>query len=368
VKILTILGTRPEVIRLALVIARLDELCDHVLVHTGQNYEPSLSDVFFSGLGIRAPDHALDCRGVSFGEQIGAMLSAVDRVLKLERPDGVLILGDTNSGLSAILARRRGIPVFHMEAGNRCYDDRVPEEINRRIIDQSSSVLMPYTQRSKENLLREGIASERIFVTGNPIHEVLTHFAGGIDRSDVHKRLGLEPRSYFLVTMHRAETVDDEGRLRGLVDALTAVSDKYGQPVVCSLHPRTRDRMTRLGMEFDDDAAVRYLEPLGLFDFVALEREARCVLTDSGTVQEECAILRVPSVTLRDVTERPETIDVGSNMLVGVRTEAVLRGVEVVLSEPPAWQPPPGYLNTGVATTVVKIVLGGGRGVTAGAV
>lgn len=357
-KILTVLGTRPELIRLALVMARLDELCEHVLVHTGQNYDPGLSDVFFSELGIRAPDHALGCKGASFGEQLGAMLTAVDRVLEQERPDGVLILGDTNSGLSAILARRRGLPVFHMEAGNRCYDDRVPEEINRRIIDQSSTVLMPYTQRSKENLLREGIAGERIFVTGNPIHEVLTHFADGIDGSDVHARLGLEPRSYFLVTMHRAETVDDEARLRGLVDALAAVSARYGQPVVCSLHPRTRDRMTRLGMAFND-AAVRYLEPLGLFDFVALEREALCVLTDSGTVQEECAILRVPSVTLRDVTERPETIDAGSNMLVGVRTEAVLRGVEVVLSEPPAWEPPAGYLAAGVATTVVKIVLGG---------
>jgi UDP-N-acetylglucosamine 2-epimerase (non-hydrolysing) len=358
VKVLTVLGTRPELIRLALVIARLDQLCDHVLVHTGQNFAPELSGVFFTELRIREPNHALECRGASFGEQVGALLTAVDRVLEEERPDAVLILGDTNSGLSAILARRRGIPVFHMEAGNRCYDDRVPEEVNRRIIDHSSTVLMPYTQRSKENLLREGIPGERIFVTGNPIHEVLTHYSDGIAGSHVHARLGLEAQEYFLVTMHRAETVDDEGRLRGLVEALAAVSEKYERPVVCSLHPRTRDRMARLGMHFSD-TGVRYLEPLGLFDFVALEREALCVLTDSGTVQEECAILHVPSVTLRDVTERPETIEAGSNMLAGVRAEAVLRGVEVVLSEPPAWEPPVGYLDTGVTTTVVKIVLGG---------
>jgi UDP-N-acetylglucosamine 2-epimerase (non-hydrolysing) len=360
VKVLTVLGTRPELIRLALVIARLDQLCDHVLVHTGQNFDPGLSEVFFSELGIRPPDHALACRGAAFGEQVGAMFTAVDRVLEAERPDAVLILGDTNSGLSAMLARRRGIPVFHMEAGNRCYDDRVPEEINRRVIDHSSTILMPYTQRSKENLLREGIPGDRIFVTGNPIHEVLTHYSDGITGSDIHARLGLEAEEYFLVSMHRAETVDDESRLRGLVEAVAAVSEQYKQPVVCSLHPRTRDRMARIGMQFSD-TGVRFLEPLGLFDFVALERQARCVLTDSGTVQEECAILHVPSVTLRDVTERPETIEAGSNMLVGVRTEAVLRGVEVVLSALPVWEPPVGYLSAGVATTVVKIVLGGRR-------
>jgi UDP-N-acetylglucosamine 2-epimerase (non-hydrolysing) len=219
---------------------------------------------------------------------------------------------------------------------------------------------MPYTQRSKENLLREGIPGERIFVTGNPIHEVLTHYSDGIAGSDVHARLGLEAKAYFLVTMHRAETVDEEGRLRAVVDALAAVRDRYGQSVVCSLHPRTRDRMARLGVQFADQG-VSYLEPLGLFDFVALEQQARCVLTDSGTVQEECAILHVPSVTLREVTERPETIEAGSNMLVGVQSEAVLRGVDVVLSAPPAWEPPAGYLSDGVASTVVKIVLGGGR-------
>ena len=357
-KVVTVLGTRPEVIRLSRVIEKLDRLCDHRLVHTGQNFDPALSDLFFDELEVRQPDHYLGVRAATFAAQTGQILERCEQVFLTEQPDAVLILGDTNSGLCSIVAKRLGVPVYHMEAGNRCYDDRVPEEINRRIIDHSSTVLMPYTQRSKENLLREGIPGERIFVTGNPIHEVLTYYASGIGGSDVHARLGLEAQEYFLVTMHRAETVDDEGRLRGLVDALAAASEKYRQPVVCSLHPRTRDRMARIGMQFSD-TGVRYLEPLGLFDFVALERQARCVLTDSGTVQEECAILHVPSVTLRDVTERPETIEAGSNMLVGVRSEAVLRGVEVVLSEPPTWDPPVGYLDTGVVTTVVKIVLGG---------
>ena len=245
-----------------------------------------------------------------------------------------------------------------MEAGNRCYDDRVPEEVNRRIIDHCSSVLMPYTQRSKENLLREGVRAERIFVTGNPIFEVLTHYAASIEKSDIHARLGLTPGEYFVVTMHRAETVDVESRLHHLVESLQSISALYGQPVICSLHPRTRDRMERLGMSFSG-SGVRYLEPLRLFDFVALEQKAHCVLTDSGTVQEECSIFGVPSVTLRDVTERPETLEAGSNMLAGVRCADVVRATEVVLSKPPAWEPPVGYRDSDVTTKVAKIVLRG---------
>lgn len=357
-KVLTVLGTRPELIRLSLVIARLDALCDHVLVHTGQNFDPSLSDVFLEELGIRAPDYSFPGAPVSFAEQLSGTMSNVGAALADEKPDAMLVLGDTNSALSVLLAKRAGIPVFHMEAGNRCYDDRVPEEVNRRVIDHCSSVLMPYTQRSKENLLREGVPGERIFVTGNPIFEVLTHHAAQIEKSDVHTRLELTPGAYFLVTMHRAETVDDESRLRDLVESLQSIAALYGEPVVCSLHPRTRDRMERLGMAFSD-GGVRYLESLGLCDFVALEKEARCVLTDSGTVQEECAIFRVPSVTLRDVTERPETLEAGSNMLAGVRCADVVRAAKVVLSAPPVWEPPAGYLDSDVTTKVVKIVLRG---------
>jgi UDP-N-acetylglucosamine 2-epimerase (non-hydrolysing) len=333
-------------------------LCDHVLVHTGQNYEPSLSTVFLEELGIREPDYSFSGAPASFAEQLSGIMVNVGKVLANEKPDAMLVLGDTNSALSALLAMRAGIPVFHMEAGNRCYDDRVPEEVNRRVIDHCSAVLMPYTQRSKENLLREGVPGERIFVTGNPIFEVLTHYAAKIDSSDVHARLQLKPGEYFLVTMHRAETVDVESRLRQLVESLQAISTTYGEPVICSLHPRTRDRMERLGMSFSA-GGVWYLEPLGLFDFVALEQKARCVLTDSGTVQEECAIFRVPSVTLRDVTERPETLEAGSNMLAGVCREDVLRATEVVLSVPPDWEPPVGYRDTDVTTTVMKIVLRG---------
>jgi UDP-N-acetylglucosamine 2-epimerase (non-hydrolysing) len=357
VKVLTVLGTRPEIIRLSRVIEKLDRLCEHKLVHTGQNFDPNLSDIFFQQLRVRPPDYYLGVTGETFGQQIGQMFGAVDKVLNEERPDALLILGDTNSGLCSILARRMGIPVYHMEAGNRCYDDRVPEEVNRRIIDHSSTVLMPYTQRSKENLVREGIEAHRIYVTGNPINEVINHYDADIHASDIHIRLGVEPGRYFLVTMHRAENVDVEHRLRNLAKALSQVQRRYGHPVICSLHPRTRQKMEQYGVGTENDQ-VRFLTPLGLFDFVALERAAFCVLTDSGTVQEECCIFHVPTVTIRDVTERPETIECGSNMLSGCEPDVVLRCVEAVLAQGRVWQPPAEYLETDVSSKVVKIVLG----------
>jgi UDP-N-acetylglucosamine 2-epimerase (non-hydrolysing) len=359
-KVVTVLGTRPELIRLSVVIGRLDELCDHVLVHTGQNFHPRLSSLFLDELRIRTPDYQFSGGASSFAEQLSGIIANVGKVLEEQKPDALLVLGDTNSALSVILAKRAGIPVFHMEAGNRCFDERVPEEVNRRVIDHASTVLLPYTQRSKENLLREGIPSERIIVTGNPICEVLSAYADDIAGSSIHARLGLTAGKDFLLTMHRAETVDVEPRLRSLVESIEAVSEVYNEPVVCSLHPRTRDRMEQLGMSFEEEA-VRYLEPMGFFDFVALEKQSHCVLTDSGTVQEECAIFRVPSVTLRDVTERPETLEAGSNMLSGVRRDDALRAVRVVLSAPPVWDPPDGYLDADVSTKVIKAVLGGGR-------
>lgn len=355
---MTILGTRPEIIRLCLIISRLDELCDQVIVNTGQNYDVNLSDVFFSELGVRAPDHQLGARG-SFGEQIGTILAGAERIMIAEKPDRFLVLGDTNSSLAAIMAKRLGIPVYHMEAGNRCYDDRVPEEVNRRIIDHSSTVLLPYTERSRQNLLREGIAPDRIYVTGNPIHEVLTHFDREIAEREVHDRLGVEPRDYFLATLHRAETVDDDQRLASVVAALQAIHTEYGQVILWSVHPHTRRRLAELGLDPTDLEGVRCLDPLGLFDFVALEKAARCVLTDSGTVQEECSIFGIPSVTIRDVTERPETIEAGSNMLAGVRVDDILRAVAVVLASEPSWTPPAGYLDHDVSVRVVKIVLSG---------
>ncbi len=356
-KLMTVLGTRPEIIRLSRAIPALDALCDHVLVHTGQNFDPSLSDVFFAELGVRPPDHYLGVRAESFGAQVGRILSESERVMRAEQPDRLLILGDTNSGLSAIVAKRLGIPVYHMEAGNRCFDDRVPEEVNRRVIDHSSDVLLPYTERSRANLLREGIAGERIFVTGNPIKEVLDHYAPQIAASRALDKLGLAAGRYFLVTLHRAENVDQPARLAQFIAALGRLHQAYSLPVVCSLHPRTRSQLEKQGQTLDS-GGVRAFEPVGFFDFVRLEQDALCVLTDSGTVQEECCILRVPAVTLRDTTERPETVEVGSNMLSGADAETILACVRAVLAAPPAWNPPPEYLAPDVSRAVAKIVLG----------
>ncbi len=356
-KVATIVGTRPEIIRLSRVIPLLDRHCSHLLIHTGQNYDPLLSDVFFTELGVRAPDVHLGITATGFGGQVGALLPAVAAVFERERPDRLLVLGDTNSGLAALVAARMGIPVFHMEAGNRCYDDRVPEEVNRRVIDHSSSVLMPYTTRSKENLVREGIERERIFVTGNPIHEVLTHYAPQSDASDALRRFGVEPQRYFLLTMHRAENVDDPARLARLVEAVVRVSSEQALPVLFSVHPRTADRLRRAGLT-PDAAQVRLLEPLGFFDFVKLEREARAVMSDSGTVQEECAIFRVPNVTIRDVTERPETIECGSNILSGADPDALSHAMRLVLALPADWMAPPEYETPHVSRIVTRIVLG----------
>jgi UDP-N-acetylglucosamine 2-epimerase (non-hydrolysing) len=357
VKVLTVLGTRPEIIRLSLVIRLLDEAAEHVLVHTGQNYDDRLDGLFFREMGIRRPDVHLGVRGEGFGAQVGEIIARSEAILLEHRPDRLLVLGDTNSGLTALVARRLGIPVFHMEAGNRCYDDRVPEEVNRRVIDHCSTVLMPYTQRSRENLLREGIPAERIYLTGNPIKEVLDWYAPQISASTALRDLGLESKRFFLVTMHRAENVDDPVRLRGLVAALVAVYRQHSIPVVCSLHPRTRARLAEFGLN-PQEQGVRFLEPLGLFDFVHLEKAAFCVLTDSGTVQEEACIFRTPAVTVRDVTERPETIECGSNVLAGAEPETIARLVRQVTQAPAAWDPPPEYLAPQVAQTVGRILLG----------
>lgn len=359
-KILTILGTRPEIIRLSRVIPTLDSVADQVVVHTGQNFDPELDAVFFDELGVRAPDHYLNARG-SFGTQIATILAESERIMLDERPDRFLVLGDTTSSLAALMAKRLAIPVFHMEAGNRCYDDRVPEEVNRRVIDHSSDVLMPYTERSRQNLLREGIPGERIYVTGNPIYEVLRHYEDAIENSTALADLGLASGRYFLVTMHRAENVDDESRLRALTTALDQLQREYGIPVVVSTHPRTRSRIDARGAAFGAvgaNAEVRFLKPFGFFDFITLERRALCVLSDSGTVQEECAIFRMPGVTLRDTTERPETVERGCNLLSGVEPDAVVRGVRTMLERRSQPDPPPEYVRDNVSETVANIVTG----------
>lgn len=356
-KVMTILGTRPEIIRLSNVIEKLDRLCTHILVHTGQNFEKSLNEVFFEELGVRKPDYTFSLQADTFGAQIGQIIANTESVMLKERPDRLLILGDTNSGLSAIPAKRLGIPVFHMEAGNRCFDDRVPEEVNRRVIDHSSDVLMPYTERSRQNLLDEGIHSHKIHVTGNPILEVIKRYRKLIDASNALSKLSLTKKKYFMVTMHRAENVDIAMRLSQLTEAMKLLAREYDFSVIISTHPRTKSKLEKFGIT-SDEARVKFLPPFGFPDFLALEENACCVLTDSGTVQEECCILRVPNVTIRDTTERPETIDVGSNILSGVSPDAVLQSVRVVLSKAPDWQPPAEYLVENVSQTVVKIVLG----------
>ncbi len=356
-KVLTVFGTRPEIIRLSVVLKILDQHCDHVTVHTGQNYEESLSDVFIRDLNVRQPNIHLGIRSSSFGDQAGQILSRMDEVLDEAKPDRVLILGDTNSGLSAIPAARRGIPVFHMEAGNRCFDNRVPEEVNRRIIDHSSTILMPYTERSRANLLSEGIEKERIYVTGNPIAEVLDQFAGQIDSSNALAEHTVSPFNYFLVTLHRAENTSDPERLRSIFSGLADIAEKFEKPVLISVHPRTSDRLAHFGMTVDA-SRIKLLDPLGFFDFVRLEKNALAVLTDSGTVQEECSIFRVPNVTIRDVTERPETIECGSNILAGGTAEGIVQATSLALSQPANWTPPAEYLVPNVSQTVSKIVLG----------
>jgi len=353
-KVVTWLGTRPEIIRLSRVIPVLDQSAQHIVVHTGQNYDENLNDVFFRELQVRQPDVHLGIKASSFGAQAGQIIEKSFEFFSRERPDRLVILGDTNSGLAAISAARLGIPVFHMEAGNRCYDDRVPEEINRRIIDNCSDVLMPYTHRSKENLLAEGFDRKRIAVTGNPIFEVLQFYRPQIDASDVMSRMSVAPQSFFLVTLHRAENVDGEERLRGFVTALDRVAEVHGLPMLISLHPRTLDRLKHFGITLG--ANIRVMKPLGFFDFVRLEIEAACVLSDSGTVQEECCIFGVPNVTLRDVTERAETIECGSNILSGGDAADIERAVSIAMMKSP-WTPPGDYLVPNVSHTVAKIVM-----------
>jgi UDP-N-acetylglucosamine 2-epimerase (non-hydrolysing) len=355
-RIATVLGTRPEIIRLSRVIERLDPRCELTLIHTGQNFDPALSDVFFEELDVRAPDRYLGIAGDGFAERVGAILTAIGPLFAELAPDKLLVLGDTDSALSAYVAKRMGIPVFHMEAGNRCFDDRVPEEVNRRIIDHSSDLLMPYTNRSRDNLLREGIHTSRIVVTGNPIKEVMDHHREQIEASRSLDELGVEHGGFLLITVHRQETVDFEDRLRSLLRGAADGAEELGLPLVFSVHPRTRARLEHYGIDLDAEH-VRPYEPFGFFDFVSLESHARCVLTDSGTVQEECCIMGVPTVTVRDTTERPETIDCGSNVLAGTDPDAIRSCLELMLEDGRTWEAQPEYLIDDVSSTVANVVL-----------
>ena len=354
-KIMTILGTRPEIIRLSIIIKKLDIFCNHILVHTGQNYDYHLNELFFHSLGVRKSDYFLEVKGKTFGDQIGKILIESEKVILKEKPDAILILGDTNSGLTSIIAKRLGILVYHLEAGNRCYDNRVPEEINRRIIDHSSDILMPYTNRSKENLVREGIPREKIYVVGNPIFEVIQHYEDKIDNSDIIEKLELEENKYFLVTMHRAENVDIPQRLQNLIKSFELLYNKFHYPIICSLHPRTKDKIQKYNIK-TKIKNIHFLTPLDFFDFVKLEKKASLVLTDSGTVQEECCIFHKPNITIRDVTERPETIEAGSNIVAGNNPQNILNCVKMALEESHYWKVPDEYLVKNVSGTVLKIL------------
>lgn len=354
-KVMTILGTRPELIRLSLITKKLDKFCQQILVHTGQNYDVNLNDIFLKQLGYRKMDYFLNAKG-SFGQQLGTILSKLETIITQEKPDAFLVLGDTNSSLGAILAKRLSVRVFHMEAGNRSFDERTPEENNRRIIDSQSDILLPYSKRSQENLVKEGVNGNRIYVTGNPIKEVLSHFASQIDQSDILKRLKIETGKFFLLTLHRAENVDSEERLGKFVAAFNKVYTKYKMPLIWSVHPHTRRELGK-HPELKLNNGLKLIEPIGFFDFNHLQQKAFCVLSDSGTAPEECSIFGVPVVVLRDSFERPETLDAGSSFIAGSDTKAILRGIEVVTKSDDNWQAPNEYLKENVSDVVVRILL-----------
>lgn len=331
-KVMTIVGTRPELIRLSRTIAALDRYVSHCLVHTGQNYDYELNQVFFDELGIRAPDHFLNAAGATAAETIGQVIIAADAVLAAEKPDAVLILGDTNSALAAIAAKRRKIPIFHMEAGNRCFDMRVPEEINRRIVDHIADINLTYSQIAREYLLREGVPPDQIIVTGSPMREVLQHYSASIEASDAIARLGLEPHGYFLVSAHREENVDDPARLDALIRILQTLTREHAIPVVVSTHPRTRKRLESVVIAPGED--IRFLKPFGFFDWISLQKGAKAVLSDSGTITEEASILDFPALNLRDVHERPEGFEEAAVMLVGLDMDRIRDGLRVLESQP----------------------------------
>ena len=327
-KIMTIVGTRPEIIKLCRVIAELDRHTEHVLVHTGQNYDYELNQIFFEQLGIRKPDYFLKAAGATAAQTIANVIGAADKIIAREKPDALLLLGDTNSCLSAISAKRRKVPVFHMEAGNRCFDERVPEELNRRIVDHISDINLTYTEHARRYLLREGIRPETVIKTGSPVREVLDHYRLQIEASRVLERLKLKPRGYFVVSAHREENVDSPANLADFLGSLAQITGKYRKRVIVSTHPRTRNRLAKLGRRALP-AKVEFLKPLGYFDYVKLQSNAYCVLSDSGTLTEEASLLGFPAVMLRQAHERPEGMDEATLIMCGLKAERVTEAIDV---------------------------------------
>jgi UDP-N-acetylglucosamine 2-epimerase len=333
-KVMTVVGTRPEIIRLSRVLARLDEHCEHVLVHTGQNYDYELNQVFFDDLGLRKPDHFLDSATNSSGaaQTIGNLIAAVDRVLEAEQPEAMLVLGDTNSCLSVIPAKRRKVPIFHMEAGNRCFDQRVPEETNRRIVDHTADINLTYSTIARDYLLREGMPPDQVIKTGSPMYEVLHHYMPQIQASNALSRLGLQPEQYFVVSAHREENIESDRSFTKLVAVLNALAEDYGLPVVMSTHPRTQKRVDATGAQFHP--LVRLMKPLGFHEYVNLQMKARVVLSDSGTINEESSVLNFPALNLREAHERPEGMEEAAVMMVGLEVERVRQGLAILATQP----------------------------------
>lgn len=330
-KVATVVGTRPEIIRLARVMAKLDEHCEHILIHTGQNYDFELNEIFFQDLGIRKPDHFLNAAGASGAETIGNVIIAVDKVLADVRPDALLVLGDTNSCMAVIPAKRRKIPTFHMEAGNRCFDMRVPEEINRRIVDHTADINLTYSTIARDYLLREGLSPDMVIKTGSPMFEVLNYYREGIDNSDVLETLGLETGKFFIVSAHREENIDSDKNFYKLVDVLNTVAESYGYPVIVSTHPRTQKRVDALGIKFHEN--VRLLKPLSFKDYNKLQLSSKAALSDSGTINEESSILNFPAINLREAHERPEGMEEASVMMVGLESDRVMQALQVLESQ-----------------------------------
>jgi len=357
-KVLTVVGTRPEIIRLSRVLARLDEYCDHLLVHTGQNYDYELNQIFFDDLGIRKPDHFLNAAGSSSAETIGNVIISVDKVLEAEEPDALLVLGDTNSCISVLPAKRRKIPIFHMEAGNRCFDMRVPEEINRRIVDHTADINLTYSTIARDYLLREGLDPDRVIKTGSPMNEVLSHYRSAIDASDILSKQGLEERGFFIVSAHREENIDSDQNFHKLVNTLNGIAEHYQLPVVVSTHPRTQKRVDESGASFH--SYVRLLKPLGFMDYNKLQLTAKAVLSDSGTINEESSISNFSALNLREAHERPEGMEEAAVMMVGLEIERVLQGLKILEKQPCGDErllnPVADYSIPNVSDKVVRII------------
>jgi UDP-N-acetylglucosamine 2-epimerase (non-hydrolysing) len=331
-RVVTVVGTRPEIIRLSRVLAKLDQYCDHILVHTGQNYDYELNEIFFEDLGIRRPDHFLDAAGFNAAETIGNVIISVDKLLEREQPDALLVLGDTNSCTAVIPAKRRKIPTFHMEAGNRCFDMRVPEEINRRIVDHTADINLTYSSIAREYLLREGLPPDMIIKTGSPMFEVLTHYKPQIDASEILSQLKLEQNNFFVVSAHREENIDNLVSFSRLAKILNRIADDFHLPVIVSTHPRTQKRIDQSGLAFSDN--IQFLKPLGFSDYNKLQISARAVLSDSGTINEESSILNFPALNLREAHERPEGMEEAAAMMVGLDEDRVMQGLAIIADQP----------------------------------